>query len=132
MAIISRELVLKKLKIAFPDSDISQQALQSLDRYGENPTEIMADLVHLAIIKSCGGQLWRLRELVEQARRDFRDVLYPAQAPEAHLKVGLSDPRRFAPLPRKKPSASKQIKFETERIAMEKRDHAQWVQWLSS
>src|SRR5204863_744749 len=90
MALISRQLVLKKVAIAFPDALEAEQALRSLDRYSRNPSEPLAVAVHLAIIKRSEGKLWRLRELVQAARRDFRDVLYPAQAPERFERV-----RRF-------------------------------------
>jgi hypothetical protein len=54
--------------------------LRSLDRYSIRDGEASAEAVHLAILKLCQGKLWRVRELVQEARRDFRDVLYPAQS----------------------------------------------------
>lgn len=82
MLVISRQLVLKKLAMVFPDSIQAKEALDVLDRYGKSCSEPNADLVHLAIIKLSGGELWRLRELVQKARKDFRDVVYLAQMPE--------------------------------------------------
>src|SRR5258708_28452049 len=83
--LLTREFVLKKLAKAFPDPAIAQQALTSLDSYGGSEGQPAKEAVQLAVLKSCDGMLWRLRELVKLAKGDFRDVLYPAQAPE-HFK----------------------------------------------
>ena len=79
---ISRQSVLKKLAMVFPDPTIVVQALNSLDTYGNSEFQPAREGVQLAILKLCEGQLWRLRELVREAKGDYRDVLYPAQSPE--------------------------------------------------
>jgi hypothetical protein len=125
MALISRQLVLKKLAIAFPDAAVAAEALKALDRYGPLRSEIAVDGVHLAIIKLSEGRLWRLRELVQEARHDFRDVLYPAQAPEV-FRLLREKPRGWAKIPIKEPLSPGEI------LAMEERDQKQWIEWLTS
>jgi hypothetical protein len=79
MRLASRQLVLKHLKEMFPDPAVAQQVLETLDSYGKGGHEPAAEAVHLAILALSNGNLWRVRELVQVARHDFRDVLYPAQ-----------------------------------------------------
>ncbi len=130
MALVSRELVLAKLNGAFPDPDIAAQALAALDRL-EGPVR---DGVQLAIIKLSDGELWKLRELVQKARKDFRDVLYPAQAPEEFRTLNYrGDPTEFwGRRPTKKPSAKKAAALIKKEAAMRKRDQKQWLDWLRS
>jgi hypothetical protein len=115
MESFSREHVLKKLSDAFPDHGLADQALHALDRYGSGPNEPATTGVQLAIIKLSGGSVAKVRDLVHKARRDFRDVLYPAQAPE--LFHQLRDPKRLTP---------------SEQRAMDERDRCQWLDWLAS
>jgi hypothetical protein len=126
MTIVSRQLVLKKLASTFPYPVIARKALQSLDRYGKSPDEPAIDGVHLAIIKLCDGQIGRLRELVREARHDFRDVLFPAQAPEQFRLLSESPPPHWGEISRKK------VLTTAKKAAMEKRDHRQWIEWLTS
>ena len=79
MRLASRRLVLKHPGEMFPDPPTAELALEALDRYGQGEYEPAADAVHLAILALSNGKLWRVRELVQVARHDFRDVLYPAQ-----------------------------------------------------
>jgi hypothetical protein len=127
--LLTRELVLKKLATVFPDPAIAQHALTSLDSYGGADGQPAKEAVQLAILKSCDGMLWRLRELVKLAKGDFRDVLYPAQAPERFKdsRENQQTIRSGADIrfPTKKNSPSKAA-------AMEKRDQAQCVAWLST
>jgi len=126
MSAVSRKLVLKKRAIVFPDPSVAKQALRSLARYGKSSSEPLVDAVHLAIIKLSDGELWKLRELVRAARGDFRDVLYPAQAPERFKDLRDNPPPDWGKLPRPKAlSAAKQT-------AMDKRDLKQWLDWLAS
>jgi hypothetical protein len=122
---LSRELVLKKLASIFPEPAIAKQALRSLDKYGKKEFQIKPDLVHLAILKLSGGELWRLRELVRTAQDDFRDVLYPAQSPE-YFQMQRANPIRYGGLKAKKKTSEAKI------AAMEKRDHDQWTAWITS
>src|SRR5687768_202166 len=77
----SRELVLKKLRHSFPNAADATEALASLDGYPGDTPKGQARL-QLAILKQCDGNLARLRQLVELARTDFRDVLVGAEYPE--------------------------------------------------
>jgi|GEM_PF-4082350 len=127
MELISRQLVLKKLALSFPDPNEAEQALSCLDRIGKLPQLPTWDLVHLAIIKLSEGKLWRLRELVKKARKDPRDVLYPAEAPEACRQLRERPPAHWG-----------EIRLKSEKLnpakesAMAKRDQKQWIDWLSS
>ena len=89
MDIFTRELVLRKLAIAFPDPMVASEALVALDRYGVGASQPAVVGVHLAVIKLSEGRLWRLRELVRKAKDDFRDVLYLAQADQKQWQAWL-------------------------------------------
>jgi hypothetical protein len=130
MALVSRELVLAKMNGAFPNPEIAALALAALDRF-DGPSR---EGVQLAIIKLSDGQLWKLRELVQKARKDFRDVLYPAQAPEQFRNLDARhDPTRFwGRLRSRKPSAKKAAALTKNEVAMQKRDQKQWIDWLSA
>ena len=127
MELFSRELVLKKLAIAFPDSAEAEQALNALDYYGQGPNEPCVNGVHLAIIKLSEGNLWRLRDLVGKARRDFRDVLYPAQAPETFRHLIGHPPSLWNEL---RPKYKKLT--PAKEAARSKREQKQWNDWLTS
>jgi hypothetical protein len=80
MSTINRQIVLKHLAIAFPDPLTAAEATAALDLYGQQSVyEPFRDKIHLAIIALSFGSLPRLRELVAEARSDFRNVLFPAQ-----------------------------------------------------
>jgi hypothetical protein len=134
MALVSRQLVLQKLAAAFPNANDAKQALAALDRYGTDD----AEMVHLAIIKLSEGKLWRLRELVQVAREDFRDVLAPAQSPEVFREFAKQRPAHEGPgwcwgmLPPKRPSPKKAAAIAKKAEAMRKRDQKQWLDWLSA
>jgi hypothetical protein len=119
----SRNLVLSKLHECFPDPATAQEALQSLDRYGDREWHICKDGVHLAILKLSERKLWRLREFVQIARKDFRDVLVLATRPEQARRTAkvlplLTRHQKVKPL-----SAG-------EESAIQLRDQAQWGSWL--
>ena len=85
MIVFSRELVLKKLAIVFPDEAIAQQAIKALDRYSHSGSDpAIVHVVHIAIIKLSEGKLWQLREAVQTARHDFRDVLSARPSPRTN------------------------------------------------
>ncbi|HZL36352.1 MAG TPA: hypothetical protein VFC78_13620 [Tepidisphaeraceae bacterium] len=123
---ITRQLVLKKLALAFPVPAIAQQALESLDRYGKRPQDLAPELIHLAIIKVSEGRLWELRELVQKARHDYRDVLILAERPEAIKRLRENPPAFWGERPRRKPLTPSKER------AMDERDQRQWVEWLTS
>ena len=119
MAKISRELVLRKLSMAFPEPVVAENALRTLDKLANLAEPAAVDMVQLAIIKLCGGELWRVRDLVQAARDDFADVVSMAQAPE-----------RFNYLRAK--ASKKRVLTAAERTEMQRRDQWQWMEWLIS
>jgi len=128
MNLESRQLVLKKLAVAFPDPVAARNALVSLDRFGMQPHErdVRVHGVHLAIIELSDGQLWRLRELVKAAKHDYRDVVFPATMPEQFQDLRENPPPMWGELPRRKALTA------AKRAAMEKRDYKQWMKWIRS
>ena len=107
----SRALVVTKLRHCFREADAAAEALAALDAYPGDTPEGRAR-VQLAVLKQCGGDLARLRELVDLAGRDYRDVLVGAEYPEA-----------FGAPPNTPPD---------ELDAIRRRDRAQYEAWLAS
>jgi hypothetical protein len=52
-----------------------------LNEYGAEDWQREADRVRLAVLKLAAGSLERLRYEIEGAKRDYRDVLAPAEYP---------------------------------------------------
>jgi hypothetical protein len=76
MSTYSREQVIAAANATFRPEERAQ-ALAILDAYpGDTPTGRAR--VQLAVLKLSGGELARLRDFVEVAIADFRDVLYAA------------------------------------------------------
>jgi len=84
----SRDLVLKKIRTLFPIAANARQAMAILDTYGAEAWHREKDRVHLAVLKLGGDDLASLRRCVEVAKRDFRDVLAPAEYPE-QMQAGM-------------------------------------------
>lgn len=57
-------------------------AAAALERYGHAPHEREPVRVRVAALKLSQGDLGRLREAIDRARRDYRDVLAWAEYPE--------------------------------------------------
>jgi hypothetical protein len=70
--------------------------------------------VRLAVVKLAGGSLAELRRQVEVAKQDWRDVLAPAEEPEA-MRAGFSN--------------YGELDAEARRD-MEARDRQQYEEWL--
>jgi hypothetical protein len=117
MAKISRELVLGKLAEVFADPVVAENALRTLDRLANLADAPAVELVQLAILRLCGGELWRLRDLVKAARDDFEDVVSLAREPERYAYLHQKLSRRKA-------------LTAAERTEMQRRDQRQWVEWL--
>jgi hypothetical protein len=83
----TRDLVLSKAKQLFPDED-PDAIMALLDEYGREPHESVGERVQLAILKLSDGDEDRLLDLVVTAKRDDRDVIYPAEYPE-FWRIGL-------------------------------------------
>ena len=51
-------------------------AIDALSKYGMEEYEQEADRVQLAIVSLCEGNLNRLKDLVAEAKKDYRNILY--------------------------------------------------------
>ena len=119
-AAITRELVLKKLGDVFADPAEAAAALTALDNCCRNGAEHLTDLVQLSILKLCEGELWRLRDQVQTAKKDPRDVMYPATSPELTARL------------RRKPFADLAEVESVEIKSIRRRDTEQWNAWLGA
>ena len=81
-ALPSRDLVLSEAKKLFLQEN-PDGILAILDEYGVASHERGRDRVQLAILKLSDGNLDDLRYWVQVAKRDYRDVLGPAENPAA-------------------------------------------------
>jgi hypothetical protein len=72
--------------------------------------------VQLAILKLSAGGVHRVSELVALARKDFRDVLGPAEYPQ-QLALGFTGLDRLP---------------DAERRRIQEEDRAQYLEWLRS
>ena len=75
-----RETVEAKVKSLFPNN-APAEILQLLDEYQPRASGV-APRVHLAILKLSNGDLELLRHHLDAAKRDYRDVILPAENPE--------------------------------------------------
>ena len=71
--------------------------------------------VHLAILKLSNGDIRRLREHIETAKSDFRDVISPPEYPEFDA-IGFVGVARLS---------------QEEREALKLRDWQQYERWLT-
>lgn len=70
----TRDLVVEKVRSTFPHLNPAQ-ILVILDEYGSESYERERERVHLAVLFASKRDLRTLRELVDLARTDYRDVL---------------------------------------------------------
>ena len=70
----TRDEVVNAVQSAFPDGDAAR-LIGMLDRYGVEPYEREKERVQLAIVSLSAGNKDKLRDLVEAAKTDYRDVL---------------------------------------------------------
>jgi hypothetical protein len=75
------EELARKLQALWEDPAARAQVLAELHRYGQEAYEQEPDRVRLAILKLSEARLDRVVELVDAAKRDFRDVLMWAEYP---------------------------------------------------
>ena len=73
----SPELVRRKLRDCFPDPAAAAVAGSLLNAYRDNE----AERVRLAVLMLSRGDVDRLRELMEKANQDYREVLVDAEYP---------------------------------------------------
>jgi hypothetical protein len=83
MALSPSQLLLRKVQEAFPTPEDAKAALLVLERF----TRYGGEGLQLAAVKASNGQLWKLRELVRVAKKDFRDVFFEANSPEEVRKI---------------------------------------------
>ncbi len=68
-------------------SESSHDAMAILGEYGTDGRYPEHDRVRLAALKLAAGDIGRLREAIEAAKRDYRDVLALAEYPEYSRSV---------------------------------------------
>ena len=66
-------------KDCFPGSDINE-ILEYLDLYGVEPYERERERVQLAILRLSKGNLEKLLEFIDMAKKDYRDALLWAES----------------------------------------------------
>ena len=77
---VTRADVERVVRRDFP-VDCLSEVLAWLDGYGTDAGHREPDRVHLAILKLAVGNLERVRSEIENAKRDYRDVLGAAEYP---------------------------------------------------
>jgi hypothetical protein len=103
---------------AWPSEAEQGEALAALALYGVAPHEREVPRVRLAIVKLSAGQIGRVRDLVKQAKQDYRDVLMWAEYPEEGQSLWTT-------------SAPKSAKQQKELAAIRQRDLEQHARWLT-
>jgi len=88
----SREDVVASIRAGFR-RESRPRALELLDTYGLAAHERERERVQLAILKLSEGNEEKLRQLVDVAKRDYRDVLFWAEYPE-EAKIDTPEKRR--------------------------------------
>src|SRR6266403_3202637 len=88
----SRDEVVAAVQKIFPETSCPR-VLELLDTYGVESYERERERVQLAILKLSEGNEEKLRELVDVAKRDYRDVLFWAEYPE-EAKIDTPEKRR--------------------------------------
>ena len=78
----SRDEVVASVQATLPKSSWAR-VLELLDSYGVEPYERERERVQLDIVKLSAGSEAKVREYVAVAKRDYRDVLFWAEYPEA-------------------------------------------------
>ncbi len=73
----------------FPADNV-KQVLSILGEYGVESWHRESDRVRLAVLKLAAGNMERIRQGIEVAKRDYRDVLAAAEYPSYFLHVPLS------------------------------------------
>src|SRR5436305_14816332 len=88
----SRDEVVAAVEATFPESAYAR-VLKLLDSYGVESHERERERVQLAILKLSEGNEEKLRQNVDVAKRDYRDVLFWAEYPE-EAKIDTPEKRR--------------------------------------
>lgn len=80
----NKNLVITKAKDCFPNENL-QQVLSILNLYGLEEHEGEVERVQIAILKLSENDLQQLKEAVQEAKRDYRNVLAWAEFPDELL-----------------------------------------------
>ena len=110
---ITSKKTLEKIKYYWPDED-PEKILMILRQYGQEDYEKESPRIQLAIIKLSDGDLEKLVEYVNLAKRDYRDVLAYAEYPE-EIRTGFVGMQKLT---------------EEEARAIRERDREQYLNWL--
>ena len=86
------KVLMRKLEAFYTDPQEREQALKILSKYGNQKTEPEADRVRLAILKLSGSDLTCLKETMNNAKQDYREIIgwaeFPSQTIGGALAVG--------------------------------------------
>jgi len=74
-------ILIRKLNSMFPDAGLREGICRELQRYGNEQHERETARVRVAILKVAGASREQIREWVDVAKRDYRDVLAAAEYP---------------------------------------------------
>ncbi|HXV59705.1 MAG TPA: hypothetical protein VEK15_03360 [Vicinamibacteria bacterium] len=107
-----------KVDSIWSTADARRRALEILRRYAGDGSESGQTRIRLAMLKLAAGSLDKLEELLEDAQRDFRDVVAAAEYPEALRSKHLRGPH-LSP------------EEQREREAIRQRDRRQYERWLN-
>jgi hypothetical protein len=112
-----REVVEAKVKSQFPNQ--TTEALRLLDQYeSESPGR---ERVQLAILKLSGSSLNKLRDQVDTAKRDYREVLLLGETPESFRMGEYADDSE---------SFEAWAKADEAEQAVEAKEFEDYLQWL--
>lgn len=78
MQTYKKQDVLLAVQNIFPEKDV-QIVMMILDKYGAGSDEHGCSRVQLAILKLSNNKIEKVKEYVDKANQDFRDVLYWAE-----------------------------------------------------
>lgn len=80
MAPTDEEILTRKIKSLYPNED--ERVWHVLSEYGREACEGDSNRVKLAILKLSGASIAKIKEYVQEAKKDCRDVLAWAEYPE--------------------------------------------------
>ena len=86
-----KEILLRKLKIMFPDEKDRHAAIAILNEYGKEKHEQEPDRVRLAILKIADKTIDSIKQSTDLAKQDFRDTLIAAEYPRQSEKGAMPD-----------------------------------------
>ena len=76
-----KDIFARKMSTIFPNLEVREQAKRELIRYGKEKPERESYRIYIAILKVAGPSLEDIRQWVNIAKQDYRDVLASAEYP---------------------------------------------------